>query len=525
MLTTPEVVRAAASRFGARDGLVDGDRRWTFADIAHRVDECARSFIALGLKHGDRVAVWAPNGAEWIFAALGAQMAGGVLVPVNTRFKAAEAAYVINRSGARFLFAHNDFLDIDYFGDLATCGEKCDSLQHRVDIGGSATGALTWAEFKAAGTAVDDAALRTREATVHPDDLCDIIFTSGTTGRPKGVMSLHHQNVRVFLEWSATFGVTDRDRYLIANPMFHTFGYKAGFLSCLLRGAAMFPIPVFDVDRVLELIERERITTVPGAPTIYISILNHPRRAEFDLSSLRLAATGAAVVPVELINRLRREMSFETIVTGYGLTESTGVISLCRPSDDAETVSRTSGRAIDGVEVRIVDENNDEVPRGTAGEIVCRGYNVMPGYFDDPVATADTIDADGWLHTGDVGTMDERGYLAITDRIKDMFIVGGFNAYPVEIENTLMQHPAVAQAAVVGRPDERMGEVGHAFVVCRPEVAVNRDELPGQLIEWCRERMANYKVPRGVTVLDALPLNAAGKVLKFELRRILDQMS
>ena len=518
MLTTPEVVRAAASRFGARDGLVDGARRWTFADIADRVDACARSFIALGLEHGDRVAVWAPNSAEWIFAALGAQMAGGVLVPVNTRFKPVEAAYVLNRSGARFLFVENGFLDVDHLDGLARCDDPCPALEHRIDFTGTSPHAVSWDDFVSVGHAVGDDELRRRESSVKPDDLCDIIFTSGTTGRPKGVMSLHHQNVRVFLEWSATFGITDTDRYLIANPMFHTFGYKAGFLACLLRGATMYPIPVFDVDTVLEIVQRERITTIPGAPTVYISILEHPRRHEFDLSSLRLAATGAAVVPVELINRLRTEMTFQTIVTGYGLTESTGVISLCRPSDDAETVSRTSGRAIEGVEVRVVDEDNREVPWGTAGEIVCRGYNVMPGYFDDPAATADTIDAEGWLHTGDVGVMDARGYLAITDRIKDMFIVGGFNAYPAEIENTLMGHPAVAQAAVVGRPDERMGEVGHAFVVCRPGVTVEPNALGTELIAWCRERMANFKVPRGVTVVDSLPLNASGKVLKFELR-------
>lgn len=528
MLTTPEVVRSAAARFGTREGLIDGDRRWSFVDIARDVEACARSFIALGLAHGDRVAVWAPNSAEWIFAALGAQMAGGVLVPINTRFKAAEAAYVINRSGARFLITHNGFLGVDYLGDLARCDDDCPTLAHRVDISGGSTShdspdAMSWHGFIATGAHVGDDELRTRESSVRPDDLCDIIFTSGTTGRPKGVMSLHQQNVRVFLEWSATFGVTDTDRYLIANPMFHTFGYKAGFLACLLRGATMLPVPVFDVDRVLEIVQRERVTTIPGAPTIYISILNHPRRHEFDLTSLRLAATGAAVVPVELINRLRHEMTFETIVTGYGLTESTGVISLCRPSDDAETVARTSGRAIEGVEVRVIDEKGAELPRGAAGEIICRGYNVMPGYFDDPEATAATIDPDGWLHTGDVGTMDDRGYLAITDRIKDMFIVGGFNAYPAEIENVLMGHPAVAQAAVVGRPDDRMGEVGHAFVVCRTNTDVDTDSetLPDELIAWCRERMANYKVPRGVTVVDALPLNASGKVLKFELRRLL----
>jgi acyl-CoA synthetase (AMP-forming)/AMP-acid ligase II len=382
-------------------------------------------------------------------------------------------------------------------------------LRHVVDIAGS-----SWSDFVDAALHVPTTTLAEREAAVRPEDLCDIIFTSGTTGRPKGVMSRHDQTIRVFLEWSEIVGLGDEDRYLIVNPFFHTFGYKAGFLACLLRGATMLPLAVFDVPTVLRMVNIERITALPGPPTLYLSILNHPERDSFDLSSLRLAVTGAAAVPVEMIRRMREELSFRVILTAYGLTESTGTITMCRVDDDPETISSTSGRAITDVEVRVVDENDIEVPRGTAGEIVCRGYNVMPGYFADPAATADTVDENGWLHTGDIGIMNERGYLAITDRLKDMFIVGGFNAYPAEIENALLGHPGVAQVAVVGRPDERMGEVGHAFVVRRADRSCDADEI----IEWSRARMANYKVPRGITFVDALPLNASGKVLKFELR-------
>jgi acyl-CoA synthetase (AMP-forming)/AMP-acid ligase II len=272
------------------------------------------------------------------------------------------------------------------------------------------------------------------------------------------------------------------------------------------------PHAVFGVPQVLQRIAEERITVLPGPPTLYQSILNVPDRG--DLSSLRLAVTGAAVVPVELIKRMRSELTFETILTAYGLTESTGTVSMCRVGDDAETIANTSGCAIPDTEVRVVDEHNVEVANGEPGEIVVRGYNVMQGYYQDPQATADTIDEQGWLHTGDIGVMDDRGYIRITDRKKDMFIVGGFNAYPAEIENDLLSHPAIAQAAVVGVPDDRMGEVGCAFVVLRPGADVD----PGELIAWAREKMANYKVPRRVEVLDALPLNASGKVLKFELR-------
>ena len=514
MLTIPQVVRATA-KFGAREALVDGSRRWSFVEVVHEIESAARAFIAQGLEHGDRVAIWAPNSAEWIFAALGAQLVGGVLVPINTRFKGHEAAYVLERSGAKFLFCCNDFLGTNYVNELQQSDTVLGDLSHIVVISGDVDNdSCSWDEFIALGSTIPLANLTSRELQVQPSDLCDIIFTSGTTGKPKGVMSRHDQTIRVFLEWSEIVGLNEADRYLIVNPFFHTFGYKAGFLACLLRGATMLPVPVFDIPAVLQKISDEKISAIPGPPTLYLTILNHPDRAKFDLSSLRLAVTGAAAVPVEMINRMRDELNFEVILTAYGLTESTGTVTMCRAEDDPVTISTTSGRAITDVEVRIVDENNIEVSCGQSGEIVCRGYNVMPGYFADPEATAQTIDNEGWLHTGDIGIMDERGYVAITDRLKDMFIVGGFNAYPAEIENEFMNHPAIAQVAIVGQPDERMGEVGHAFVVSRHDQKIDANEL----LNWARHRMANFKVPRQITFVDALPTNASGKVLKYELR-------
>jgi acyl-CoA synthetase (AMP-forming)/AMP-acid ligase II len=271
---------------------------------------------------------------------------------------------------------------------------------------------------------------------------------------------------------------------------------------------------VFDVDAVMTRAAEEQVSMLPGPPTVYQSILDHPRLGEFDMSSLRLAVTGAAPVPVELIRRMRAELGFETIVTGYGLTEATGIATMCRHDDDPETISNTSGRAIPDVEVLVVDEKSVEVPRGDPGEVVIRGYNVMRGFIHDPQGTAEAIDADGWLHTGDIAVMNERGYITITDRTKDMFIVGGFNAYPAEIENMISDHPAVGQVAVVGIPDERMGEVGYAYVIPRLHATVTPDELRA----WCREKMANYKVPRYFEIVDEVPLNASGKVLKYELR-------
>jgi len=364
------------------------------------------------------------------------------------------------------------------------------------------------------GRSVDAAEARRRAAAVGADDLSDIIFTSGTTGRPKGAMATHGQTLRVFEAWSEVIGLRAGDRYLVINPFFHTFGYKAGWVACLLRGATIIPQAVFDVDEAMARVAEERVTVLPGPPTLFQSILDAPRRKDYDLSSLRLAVTGAAVVPVELIRRMREELTFQTIVTGYGLTEATGTVTMCRAGDDAETIALTSGRAIPDTECRIVDEKGNEVPSGEPGEVVTRGYHVMRGYLDDPAATAEAIDADGWLHTGDIGVMDERGYVRITDRKKDLFIVGGFNAYPAEIEGLLLRHPAVSQVAVVGMPDGRLGEVGAAFVVLRP----GRQLTPEVLIAWASDEMANFKVPRRVEIVDALPLNASGKVLKTELR-------
>ncbi len=278
----------------------------------------------------------------------------------------------------------------------------------------------------------------------------------------------------------------------------------------------MVPEPVFDVGRVMSRVEAERITVLPGPPTIFQSILDHPDRKEYDLSSLRLVVTGAAVVPVELVKGLWSDLGIETVLTAYGLTEATGTVTMCRRGDPAEVISGTSGRAIPDVDVRIVGPAGAELPQGEAGEVVVRGYNVMRGYFNDPEATDEAIDIDGWLHTGDVGVMDGNGNVTITDRLKDMYVSGGFNVYPAEVEAALRLHAGVAQVAVVGVPDRRMGEVGLAVVV--PAAGHDPGELDDGLIPWARERMANYKVPRRVVAVDSLPVNASGKVLKRELR-------
>ncbi|WP_264062464.1 FadD3 family acyl-CoA ligase [Mycobacterium montefiorense] len=467
------MVLSAADRFGDAEAVVDGPLRFTFVELIGRIRCAAGAFAELGIDKGDRVAIWAPNSAEWIVAAFGLLTAGGVLVPVNTRFKTGEAGDIIARSEVKAVLVQKGFLSQDY---TVPAGTPVIDLK---------------SDFLSSGSPF--------ERPVSGGDISDIIFTSGTTGRPKGAMMNHRQTLRMYEEWATLADLRRGDRYLQINPYFHTFGLKAGLITSFLRGATMLPVAVFDVDTVVELIARERITMLPGPPTLYHSLLTVGDKSK--LSTLRAGVTGAADIPVELVRRIHDELPFQTLMTGYGLTEA-GNVTLSLPGDSFEDVATTAGVPCEGVEVRIADD----------GEVLARGYGVMQGYLDDPAATAEAIDGDGWLHTGDLGEFTETGRLRVVGRKKDMFIVGGFNAYPAEIEGFLLSHPAVAQAAVIGVPDERLGQVGKAFVVLNGVAAAD------ELIDWCRDRMAGFKVPRAVQFLDSLPLNATGKVMKDQLR-------
>ena len=532
--TIPKLLRASAERLGNAVAIADTDRgvSLTFTELLDAADAAAKAFAASGIEADDKAAIWAPNIAEWVVAALGLQTAGGVLVPLNTRFKGREAGYVLEKSEAKMLFCTRDFLDTDYVALLAdaygtgNASNPISGLQNLREIvafdqppAANAAEATTWQSFLQRGNAVSDSEIESRIADRTADHLSDILFTSGTTGMPKGVMTTHGQSLRGYKVWSDLVGLREGDRYLIVNPFFHGFGYKAGWLASLMAGCTVYPHAVFDVDRIMAKVAEHKISVMPGPPTLYQSILNHPRLSECDISSLRLAVTGAAAIPVELIHRMRDELTFDTIVTGYGLTESSAIATMCRHDDDPETIATTSGRAIPGVEVRIAGDDGNELPPMTPGEIWVRGYNVMAGYLNDPEATAETITPEGWLKTGDIGVMNEDGYVAITDRKKDMFIVGGFNAYPAEIENLILAHESVAQVAVVGIPDERMGEVGAAFLVPRskPDGSMHAIDTE-EFVEWCKKQMANYKVPRSVHIMSELPANASGKVLKYRLR-------
>jgi acyl-CoA synthetase (AMP-forming)/AMP-acid ligase II len=455
---------------------------------------------------GDRIAIWAPNSREWIVAAIGAMSVGAAIVPLNTRLKGREAGDILRRTGARLLLTVGEFLGTDYAALIAD--EDLPALERIILLDGD------WGEFVGSGKGEDDPAVSEALARLEPGDISDIMFTSGTTGAPKGVISTHDRIVPMFRHWVEVMGLKAGERYLIINPFFHSFGFKAGWVAALIAGAVVVPMASFDIPQVIDHIEEDRINFLPGPPTIYQSLLAAKAQTDFDTSSLRGAATGAASVPPELIRRMRSELGLVDTVTAYGMTECSTITS-CRRGDDAELIATSVGKAIPGLEVRITDDSGNEVARGETGEIHVRGYGVMAGYLDDPEATAETIDADGWLHTGDVGVMDEDGYVRITDRLKDMYISGGFNCYPAEIEKLLSENPEVGMVAVIGVPDDRMGEIGKAFIVPRPGTAPTAETLGA----WARANIANYKVPRLFEIVESLPLNASGKVLKTELRK------
>jgi acyl-CoA synthetase (AMP-forming)/AMP-acid ligase II len=500
--TIPAALDHIARELPDHNALVSEDRTLTFAELRNEVRRASAAMISLGVNAGDRVALWSPNTWHWVVACLATHYAGATVVPLNTRYTAAEASDILARTGAPLLVAMGQFLGADRVADLDL--SALPDLRHIVRVAIDADDG-SWDEFVRAGT--DVAAADARAAAVQPDDHSDVLFTSGTTGRSKGVLCAHRQSLAGSAAWAAIGKITSDDRYLCINPFFHNFGYKAGILACLQTGATLIPQLTFDAEQALRAVAEHRITVLPGPPTIYQTLLDHPARAGYDLSSLRFAVTGAATVPVVLIERMQTELDFDIVLTAYGLTESNGMGTMCRADDDAVTVATTCGRPIADFDLRIDD---------VTGEVLLRGPNVMLGYLDDPDATAAAIDSDGWLHTGDIGRLDAAGNLQITDRLKDMYICGGFNVYPAEIEQVLARLDGVVDCAVIGVPDERLGEVGRAFLVVRPDSGLDEKSV----IAYTRDYLANFKAPRSVRFVDALPRNAGGKVVKPQLREM-----
>ena len=510
--TIPALSARAAEIYGEAVALEDGAVTMSFVALDAARRQAAKAMMACGVKKGDRVMIWAPNGWRWFVAALGLVSAGGVLIPTSTRFKGTEVEELMRRSGATMLVSCGEFLG-QYYPDQLS--EDARALLHTIVVlDAPRNGELSWDQFMARAAGVSDAELAAREAQIDPDDLCDMLFTSGTTGYPKGVMYGHRQCLMAIDAWATRVGIQRGDRLLVIPPFFHAFGYRSGAIVSMMRGCVLMPHQAFDAEEILTRVAREKVSVIPGPPAIFHSMLQHPRMAAFDRSSLRLGVTGGAVVPATLIRRMREDLGFEGVVNGYGLTECGGYGTMCSASDTDDQIANTSGKPFPGTEVRIMGEDGQFLADGERGEVVLRGYFVMQGYFNDPEATAKTIDRQGWLHSGDIGYFDENGDLRIEDRLKDMYITGGFNCYPAEIERLMSAHPAIGQIAVIGVPDERMGEVGKAFVVLRPGQTATADEL----IAWARKSIANFKVPRAVEFRAALPTSPQGKVLKTKLR-------
>lgn len=513
--TIPRLAQFAGETWPEDVAVIDGEISLTFAEIAQQAKQVTASLLAQGIKPGDRIGLWAPNSATWIIAALGIQGAQAWLLPLNTRFKPDEVAYALNKTDAAALVVADEFMGSVSVADLRAEFPDLRALNHVIDL--PHPGVITtpaWEEFLEAGSASLDAA----EASIaagSADDISDIIFTSGTTGRPKGVLLRHGTSLRCYESFNTSYGSTHGDRHLISTPFFHCFGYKAGWMLAMMTGATTVPLAVFNTQNVLELIEKHGITHMPGAPTVFQSVLQEPTRTNYDLSSLRVSIVAAASISASLIHEMHDTLAFKTIMSGYGLTENHALGTFTHPDDPLSAVSETVGRPAPGITVRIIDNDGHDLPEGEEGEILLGGYAHMSGYYDDEAATNEVL-RDGWLHTGDIGKVTPEGFVKITDRKKDMYIVGGFNVSPAEVESSLMKINGVAMAGVVGIPDERMGEVGMAFIV----PAAGHTLTEETVIAESRKLMANYKVPRKVSIMDALPLNATGKILRTSLRNM-----
>jgi fatty-acyl-CoA synthase len=500
-----------ARRHADREALVSRHqgRRYTYAELDRAVDALARGLMAAGVEAGDRVGIWSPNCAEWVLTQYATAKIGAILVNVNPAYRAHELAFALGQSGVRLLISATAFKTSDYRAIL----EEVRAEQRVVYIGTPG-----WDELIAGGAAVSDDALRRRAAALSCDDAINIQYTSGTTGNPKGA-TLSHRNILNNAFFSGQMlGYTPADRICVPVPLYHCFGMVLGSLAAVTHGACLvLPSPSFDAGATLEAVAEERCTSLYGVPTMFIAALQHPGFGDYDLSTLRTGMMGGAPCPVEVMRLLVRDMHMDEVAIVYGMTETSPASTLTRRDDSLERRVETVGRPLPHVEVQIVSPDTGAVVGGgETGELCTRGYSVMLGYWEEPAKTAEAIDEDGWMHTGDLATMDADGYCRIVGRIKDMVIRGGENIYPRELEELLFTHPDIADAQVVGVPDEHYGEELVAWVTPRPGAVLEAEAVR----EFCRSRVARFKVPRHVLFADAFPMTVTGKPQKFKLREL-----
>jgi len=518
MRTLPQVLEETVRRFADRPAVFYEGRTLSYRDLAAEVDRLAAGLVKLGIEPGDKIGIWMSNIPEWITAYFAIAKAGAVVVPMNTRYKAHEVGYILGNAEAKAVFLAQGFLGIDYAAMLAEVRANLPLLREAITVGGSAPRLRPYKDVLALG---DDQAARAevarRQNALDPHDCVFILYTSGTTGHPKGAMLSHINMAENARQITEIMRVSERDVFLLAVPFFHCFGCVMGILGAVTWGAGIVPMPVFKPDEALDLIQKHRASVLYGVPTMFVLELDEQRRAKaagrpYNVSSLRTGIMAGAPCPVEVMRGTMEELGCNVCIC-YGLTEASPVITMTRFDDALDKRVETVGKVLPGVEVNIVDDARHEVPLGQTGELACRGYNVMLGYWKNPEATRQVIDKEGWLYSGDLATLDGDGYVRIVGRKKDMYIVGGFNVYPAEVEEVLFTHPGVQNVSVVGVPDRVMGEVGMAFLTPRQGHTLN----PQEVVDFCAERIAAFKVPRYVIVGKEFPMTSSGKVQKYKL--------
>jgi len=519
------------ARFPGEEALVvrHQDIRWSYRELQAEVDRLATGLLALGIAAGDRVGIWGANSYEWVMVQYATAKIGAIMVCINPAYRLYELEYALNKVACRAIVVAERFKSSDYLGmmrdiapELAYCEPgalRCDALPHLeivIRMGeGFSPGMLNFPRVCELGRPEHRQQLEALQGRLRPDDPINIQFTSGTTGTPKGATLTHCNILNNGYLAGEGMGLTHRDRLCIPVPLYHCFGMVLGNLACLAHGAtAVYPEAAFDPLSTLQAVQAERCTALHGVPTMFIAQLDHARFQEFDLSSLRTGIMAGAPCPVEVMQRVLNDMHMQDILIGYGQTEVSPLNHLTLPRDSLEKRTRTVGRAVPWVEIRIVDERGIVVPIGQTGEICTRGYSVMRGYWDDEARTRETIDAAGWLHSGDLGVMDSEGYVQVVGRIKDMVIRGGENIYPREVEEFLYTHPAIAEVQVFGVPDPVMGEEVCAWIQLRPGNALTEDALKA----YCRDRISHFKIPRHVRFVEEYPMTVTGKIQKFVMR-------
>ncbi|MCD6110532.1 MAG: long-chain-fatty-acid--CoA ligase [Thermoplasmata archaeon] len=508
----------AAENYPDRDAVLFDEQRISYKELDEKASRFAAGLLKIGVKPGERVGLWMPNYPQWMVAYFGIARMGAVVVPMNTRYRAKELEYIINNSEATTLVLVDKFLKTDYERILEETWEKMPTLKRAVSLGESRESGCgriyNFEELLQLGADYSSyTPFREAVENLKEDEVTFILYTSGTTGEPKGAM-LTNLNITKNAEQIAEVQKqTPEDVMLIVVPFFHCFGCVIGITAAVSSASAMVPVPVFNAEEVMRLVERHRVTILHGVPTMFIEWLEVLKKKPYDVSSLRTGVMAGAPCPIEVMRGSMERMGMNTVIA-YGLTEASPVITMTRFEDSLEDRVETVGRPLPDIEVRIVDDNHNPLPPGEVGELACRGYNVMKGYFKKPKETAETIDEEGWLYSGDLAVMDERGYVRIVGRKKEMYITGGFNVYPREIEEFLFTHPKVENVAVIGVPDKKFGEVGMAVIKLKEGETATEEEI----IEYCKGKIANYKIPRYVVFVDSYPMTQSGKIQKYKLR-------